>query len=229
MRRQCKPMSKITLYVLAALLTVMVSHNSTIAAATENSPPSERRKLSEKEARALALYAPKPPYPELARSQGITGSGVVRVSVDPSSGVVTAARMQVSTGHITLDDLALATFRKWRFRPGTVSHVRIPITFSIRFLYVRTSEDKPWLQNVTNWLLPYYPVSAIYKGVRGSGVAILKIDEQTGSVTSAAMLKSTGHQVLDSAAVYAFRQWRFKPGSPTTLQIPIEFARERVH
>ncbi|HEX5491072.1 MAG TPA: energy transducer TonB [Candidatus Udaeobacter sp.] len=68
-----------------------------------------------------------------------------------------------STGHITLDDLALATFRKWRFRPGTVSRVHIPITFYIRGLYVRTWGDRPWLNDVTNWLVPYYPISAIYK------------------------------------------------------------------
>jgi TonB family protein len=134
--------------------------------------------------------------------------------------------MEVSTGHITLDDLALATFRKWRFRPGTVSRVHIPITFYIRGLYVRTWGDRPWLKDVTNWLVPYYPISAIYKGWTGSGVAMLKIDT-TGAVSSAQMLKSTGHQVLDRAAVYAFRQWHFKPGTLTSLRIPIEFARAR--
>jgi TonB family protein len=55
---------------------------------------------------------------------------------------------------------------------------------------------------------------------------MLKIDT-TGAVSSAQMLKSTGHQVLDRAAVYAFRQWHFKPGTLTSLRIPIEFARAR--
>jgi TonB family protein len=81
------------------------------------------------------------------------------------------------------------------------------------------------LQNVTNWLLPYYPLSAVNKGLTGSGIAMLKIDAHSGSVTSAAMLKGTGHEILDSAALQAFRQWRFKPGTLTTLQIPIEFTR----
>ena len=53
----------------------------------------------------------------------------------------------------------------------------------------------------------------------------MKIDAQTGSVTSAVMLKSTGQRILDSAALQAFRQWRFKPGTLTTLDIPIEFTR----
>jgi TonB family protein len=211
--------------MLAMLWTVTISHDLIAAATSEKSTASEPRKLSEEKARALAVYAPRPPYPELARAQGITGSGVVRVSVDPSSGVVTAARMQLSTGHSFLDDVALAAFRKWRFKPGTVSQVRIPITFSMRFLYVRTLGDMSWLQNVTNWSLPYYPLQAVQKGLTGSGVAVMKIDAQTGSVTSAVMLKSTGQKILDNAALQAFRQWRFKPGTLTTLDIPIEFTR----
>jgi len=211
--------------MLAGLWVVMISHDPIVAATPEKSTASEPRKLSEEKARALAVYAPRPPYPELARAQGITGSGVVRVSVDPSSGVVTAARMQLSTGHKFLDDVALATFRKWRFRPGTVSQVRIPITFSLRFLYVRALGDRSWLQNVTNWFLPYYPLAAVYKGLSGSGVAIVRIDAQTGSVTSASMLKSTGQKILDNAALQAFPKWRFKPSTLTTLEFAIEFMR----
>jgi TonB family protein len=211
--------------MLAGLWMVMISHGPIAAATPEKSRTSEPRRLSEEKARALAVYAPRPPYPELARAQGITGSGVVRVTVDPSSGAVTATRMQVSIGHRFLDDVALAAFRKWRFKPGSVSQVRIPITFSLRGLYVRTLGDRSWLQSATNWSLPYYPLLAIQKGLTGSGVAVMKIDAQTGSVTSAVMLKSTGHRILDSAALQAFRQWRFKPGTLTTLDIPIEFTR----
>jgi len=218
-------MNKITVSMLVGLLMGMLSNDLIVAAMPEQSAASEPRRLSEKKARALAVYAPRPLYPELARAQGITGYGVVRVSVDPSSGVVTASRMQLSTGHKFLDDLALEAFRKWRFKPGSVSQVRIPITFCMRSLYVRSLGERSWLQNVTNWSLPYYPLQAIYKGVTGSGVGIMKIDAQSGSVSSASMLKSTGHQILDNAALQAFRQWHFKPGTLTTLEIPVEFAR----
>ena len=110
-------MNKIPLSLFAVLWTVMIPHEPSVAAVTGKSTASEPRRLSEEKARALALYAPKPAYPELARAQGITGSGVVRVSVDPSTGVVTAARMELSAGHRFLDDRALATFRRWRFKP----------------------------------------------------------------------------------------------------------------
>jgi hypothetical protein len=49
---------KTTVYMLAALLAVLVSHNSTGAATAEKSPPSERRKLSEKR-HARSRYTPQ--------------------------------------------------------------------------------------------------------------------------------------------------------------------------
>jgi TonB family protein len=37
-----------------------------------------------------------------------------------------------STGHRILDDAAMDALRKWRFRPGTVSTVTMPLTFSLQ-------------------------------------------------------------------------------------------------
>ncbi|PYJ38148.1 MAG: hypothetical protein DME81_06315 [Verrucomicrobia bacterium] len=39
--------------------------------------------------------------------------------------------MEQSTGDSTLDKSAVRAFRKWRFKPGTVSKVRIPIEFTM--------------------------------------------------------------------------------------------------
>ena len=78
------------------------------------------------------LYAPDPVYPVEAWSRHLTGIGTVFVHVDQKTGNVTAARMLQRTGYRILDEAALATFRQWRLRPGTVSHVRIPIKFLMR-------------------------------------------------------------------------------------------------
>src|SRR6266480_4748974 len=43
----------------------------------------------------------------------------------------------------------------------------------------------------------------------GSGVVDLDIDRQSGRVKSARIEKSTGHKILDSAALTAYKQWRF--------------------
>jgi hypothetical protein len=40
------------------------------------------------EPKALAIYAPRPHYPHIARQAGITGRGVAILSVDPRTGIV---------------------------------------------------------------------------------------------------------------------------------------------
>jgi protein TonB len=82
-------------------------------------------------AKALATFTPLPKYPARERSDSVTGIGVCILSVDPASGRVSAASMEQSTGDSTLDKSAVNAFRKWRFKPGTVSKVRIPIEFSM--------------------------------------------------------------------------------------------------
>ena len=82
-------------------------------------------------AKALAISSPRPEYPYEARSRRITGSGVCVVTVDTSSGNVTDATMAQSIGNPILDSAAISAFRRWRFKPGTVSKVKIPITFTM--------------------------------------------------------------------------------------------------
>jgi protein TonB len=81
-------------------------------------------------ARVLALHAPRPEYPYEARRQRITGDGVAVMSVDPGSGNVTRVTMARSTGSAVLDNAAIAGFRRWRFKPGSVSTVTCPVTFT---------------------------------------------------------------------------------------------------
>src|SRR5260370_25434746 len=93
--------------------------------------PIKAQAMSMSRAKALAINAPRPQYPYEARSRKITGSGVCVVTVDPGSGNVTGASVPQSIGNPILDNAALSAFREWRFRPGTVSQLRIPITFPI--------------------------------------------------------------------------------------------------
>jgi len=86
--------------------------------------------MSISSAKALATYAPRPQYPYEARSRHVMGSGVCVVEVGPS-GSVTSASMASSIGNPILDNAALSAFRQWRFKPGSVSKVKIPITFTM--------------------------------------------------------------------------------------------------
>jgi len=87
--------------------------------------------MSMSKAKALALYAPRPQYPYEARSRHVTGSGVIVCSVDSGSGNVGGCSVSKSTGSSILDNAATSAFQQWRYRPGTLSRVNIPITFTM--------------------------------------------------------------------------------------------------
>jgi TonB family protein len=73
---------------------------------------------------------------------------------------------------------------------------------------------------------PVYRTEWAKQRLTGKGVVLVNIDKQTGNVTGARMLTSTGNQQLDGAALQAYSQWRFDPRTVAVsqLKIPIEFA-----
>jgi TonB family protein len=85
--------------------------------------------LSLPAAQAMAVSAPLPEYPYQAKRANITGSGICIMTIDSASGKVTDAMMAQSTGDAMLDKVTTNTFRRWRFKPGTVSQVRVPIDY----------------------------------------------------------------------------------------------------
>ena len=80
-------------------------------------------------AQSMAISAPLPDYPYEAKRRNLTGSGICVVTVDTATGTVTNASMSQSTGSPILDKLTVQTFKSWRFKPGTVSEVRVPISY----------------------------------------------------------------------------------------------------
>jgi protein TonB len=85
--------------------------------------------MSMSAAKVVAVSAPVPEYPYQAKRAHITGSGICVMIVDTASGKVTSAIMAESTGNALLDKVTTDTFQRWRFKPGTVSQVRVPITY----------------------------------------------------------------------------------------------------
>ena len=87
------------------------------------------RQMSMSDVKAIAVSAPRPQYPYEAQRAHITGSGVCLMIVDAATGKVTSAVMAQSTGNAVLDKVTTDTFLRWRFKPGTVSQLRLPITY----------------------------------------------------------------------------------------------------
>jgi periplasmic protein TonB len=80
-------------------------------------------------AQSMAITAPLPDYPYEARRRNLSGSGICIITVDTATGTVTDATMSQTTGSPLLDKLTTQTFKSWRFKPGTVSQVRVPISY----------------------------------------------------------------------------------------------------
>ena len=77
---------------------------------------------------------------------------------------------------------------------------------------------------------PIFPDTARKAGFAGTVLLRVEIDEN-GRPLTAAVRRSSGHELLDQAALRAVRNWRFEParyhGNPigTRLEIPIRFAK----
>jgi TonB family protein len=71
--------------------------------------------------------------------------------------------------------------------------------------------------------MPVYQADWARRGLAGKGVVLLTLDKDSGNVTGARMLQSTGNELLDGSALQAYSKWRFEPGTVTQIQIPIEF------
>jgi TonB family protein len=183
--------------------------------------------------KAFAIYAPKPQYPLEARTQRIAGSGVARLAVDPNTGFVKKAEMERSTGSPALDDAALTAFRRWRFAPGTVAKIRIPITFTMRggvvtqvvVMHKRDMDEMlaPFLGKgtVLNGPSPSYPFPPPWTNKQGDGKYELHVGKN-GQVEEVRILKRSGDSTFDRVAVATLRKWRLRRG-PMVVELPLAF------
>src|ERR1043166_9358903 len=184
---------------------VILALSATIALAAENF-----KTIDEKEAVALAVNAPRPNYPYEARARHLQGSGIAILTVDPATGNVTNVVMRASTGVPSLDDAAISTFRHWRFKPGVVTKVRVPINFVLSSLresgvsYVLSVARAPDMDqvlapflgkgDVIKASLPRYPLPWTPK--QGRGVYEIHVN-QAGMVTEVKILKASGDPTFD--------------------------------
>ena len=82
-------------------------------------------------AKVLAIHAPRPEYPYEARRHARSDQVWPLLTVDPINGAVIDVQMVRSIGNVFLDNAAISGFMRWRFKPGTVSQVQTPITYTL--------------------------------------------------------------------------------------------------
>jgi TonB family protein len=69
-------------------------------------------------------------YPYEARRSKTTGSGVVLMAVNPSTGEVKDVSMAQSTGSQVLDNECISAFKRARFQSG-VTKAKVPVSFTL--------------------------------------------------------------------------------------------------
>lgn len=177
-------------------------------------------------------------YPYECRRAHITGSGVVAIEIDPSTGKVVSCEMDPSTGNVELDRAALTAFRQWRFKPGTFPRIRIPIRFTMSG-EVQTEyhvKEKPMGEALAAFLgkgtveegpMPEYPHSPPWTNKEGKGVYELHV-QKDGTVAEVKILKRSGDDTFDQIIVDALRKWRLRRG-PLILELPLKFTLTPAH
>lgn len=88
--------------------------------------------------------------------------------------------------------------------------------------------------NTVGGPLPIYPKRALDEGMEGRVIVTVTINAE-GAISDISVAKSSGHQVLDDAAVRAVRKgWTFKPGmskgkpAAGTVQVVFDFSSGKV-
>jgi TonB family protein len=69
---------------------------------------------------------------------------------------------------------------------------------------------------------PVIPPEAKAKHLSGSGIILVYV-RPDGTVERADVAQSSGHKVLDDAALAAFSQWQFIPGRLSKVRMPFTF------
>jgi TonB family protein len=126
MRSVCLPRHPAVAYLFLVRpmrLSFILAMFAFTAAVTAAEPISKPRKED-------VIYAPRPEYPYKARVHYLQGSGSFILHVKPD-GTVSRVQIEDSTGAPLLDQTAIATYSKWRFKSGRVKAVRVPVSFTM--------------------------------------------------------------------------------------------------
>lgn len=103
--------------------------------------------------------------------------------------------------------------------------ITVSLGLATSLLCAQTVAPNPAMQKYTVKMVPMdYPAEARQRHLEGRGILAGQVDYETGKVISVRMEKSTGHKILDDAAVRSFRQWQFKPGLIKQFRTPVTYS-----
>ncbi len=174
-------------------------------------------------AAGVLIAHPEPKYPEAALQQWLEGDGVFTVVFDAATGVAASVIVDKSTGHALLDDAAKKALMRWRSKPRELSAMTVPFKFRLM-----DPEGRSYLEKVraARRFATYSPIPnspthlwrSYYRG--GYGVYRMIVDPNTGRVVEVKVVDTSSSAKIDDTAINAFRQWRFRPHTVTSVTVP---------
>ena len=200
-----------------ALVSVLL-----VLAAQLHAQDRQRAQTYAKDAGALVAH-PEPEYPDAALEQLLEGDGVFRVTFDGATGVATGVTVEKSTGHALLDYAGKKALMRWRSNPHELSVMTVPFRFRLA-----DPEGRSYVEKVraARRFATYSPMPTTPTGLwrsyfrGGYGVYRMIVDSNTGRVVEVKVVDTSSSARIDDTAIKAFRQWRFRPHTVTSVTVP---------
>lgn len=189
----------------------------------------------------VPIELPAPAYPENAKKAGMKGEVLTKALVDVT-GAIESVQILESSGSELFDQAALDAVKMAKFTPPQHQGkpVRVWVSIPIKFALRECPAERPEEEGVVAYHLvevkpkplrlttPAYPEEARKSGIEGMTVVKALVDHD-GSICITQILESSGHDLLDNAALSAVQTSTFSPasheGQPAKVwvSIPIKF------
>jgi TonB family protein len=165
------------------------------------------------------LSAPKPPFPSDALKRGAEGSVKLRVLIAKDGHVKTSTVLK-SSGDPALDAAAQKTVAKWKLKQSAIKSSDLLegrttiVEFKQEAIVAAVYPDRTaFFSNWTHtdmWMFAPFPAYPLHvREMHHTGTVMVKARiGPDGRVSSAEVLRSSGHADLDELAVAAVRLWR---------------------
>ncbi len=228
----------------------MVAMISKTAIVPQDGPEPELARDSIADRKALRktvrlIKSERPPYPQVARTQGWEGIVVLRIVVG-AGGDVENVKTQTSSRYPALDESAAQSIKTWRFDPAKdgefpiAAAVDVPIRFSLDEYGIKFSRDEPEPEpepepvkvrkpaRLIKSERPDYPQTARKEGSEGTVVLRITIGAG-GDVEQVQIHESSGFPELDESAAQSVKTWRFDPAKDgedpisSAVDLPVKF------
>jgi TonB family protein len=194
-----------------SVLTVSLLASASVAADAASSPAQSLTGVVPP--KVAGVHSASAFYPEISRRLNQEGTVVVSYTI-LADGSVSNPSVITSSGFSDLDNAALVAVKTWRYTPASKDGVAVAVPWQTAVQFKLTDPEgvnvAPYLAaNVIDMIATDVPPESRTAHEGGDTWIVVTIGE-TGTVTGAVLVRSSGYPRLDQAATaIAVTRWRF--------------------